>query len=106
MNLFLLILFTTWYCMIGNSLYSQTNDLIFHQNKDKLNFQYHFNVLDSVAFLNKSDTIACCFNSIYFMETNTKINGEISGNYFGKLFFTKNDLLKWHAWYNNKFSIP
>jgi hypothetical protein len=73
------------------------------QMKDSLNIEFdrHFNVLDSAAKSSSGDSIYCCTFSIKFMETNTGVNAHSDGNYIGKLFFIKDDLRKWHEWYNS-----
>jgi len=67
-------------------------------------FVQYFRVLDSAAAEVKSDTIVhCCIGPIAFMEINTKIPASSPGGFTGKMFFTKNDLKRWHEWYDKKF---
>lgn len=64
-------------------------------------FKYHFNVLDSVMVAHVNDSLYYnCTPSINFMENNTKIEASSDGTSLGRLTFTKNDLQKWHEWYN------
>ena len=67
-------------------------------------FEYHFKILDSAVKANPHDTIyACCTPSIKFMEVKTGIEAQTGGTYFGKLNFFKEDLQKWHEWYDKKY---
>lgn len=103
MKFILTILSTASVCMISNSVFSQDRADTLHLKNNKANFEYHLRNLDSAAKTSISDTIICCFNSIYFMERNTKIEGEGPATYFGKLFFTKKALMKWHQWFNKNY---
>jgi len=95
---FVSTVFTT-FCISWNTLFSQNRQDSLNTKKIKSEFNYHFRILDSAAKTALSDTITCCYSSIYFMETYTKINGEAFVTYFGQFYFTKKDLLKWHNWY-------
>jgi hypothetical protein len=67
-------------------------------------FQYHFKVLDSVSKASPKYTFYyCCNPSIKFMEVNTSIEAHSKGTQLGKLGFTKEDLQKWHEWYEKKY---
>src|SRR4051812_618733 len=67
-------------------------------------FEYHFNILDSVVKANPNDTIyACCIPSIKFMEIKTGIEAHSDGTYFGKLYFSKEDLQKWREWWDKMY---
>lgn len=67
-------------------------------------FKYHFRILDSVAKVTTSDTLSNCIASVQFMEKHTSIEASTDGNYFGKLTCTKNDLKRWHEWYQKKYA--
>lgn len=74
------------------------------QSMSDTTFEYHFHILDSASKANPSDSIyACCTQSIKFMEVNTSINAHSDGTLLGKLSFSKDDLQKWHEWYNKKY---
>jgi len=65
-----------------------------------IEFEKHFKILDSVVNKNLQDTIyTCCSESMDFMERTTGIDGHADGTTLGKLFFSKNDFIKWKAWY-------
>lgn len=65
-------------------------------------FQYHFKILDSVSKHPPLDTMYnCCHNSVNFMEENTGISADVDGDYFGATGFKRNDLQKWHQWYDS-----
>lgn len=84
--------------LIGLLLYSSSCTA----NSDST-FEYHFRILDSAAKANPKDTAYhCCTPSIKFMEVNTGIESKADGTLLGKLYFTKEDLDKWHKWYNKK----
>ena len=62
-------------------------------------FNYHFKILDSASNASKNDTIHCCYQSIRFMEAETKITSTAMTTYFGIFSFRKEDLQMWHDWY-------
>lgn len=63
-------------------------------------FKYHFQILDSVVQRSPIDTFYhCCTQSIEFMEEKTEIEPSSPDGFFGRLYFTKIDLEKWHEWY-------
>ena len=67
-------------------------------------FVHYFSILDSAAAEVKSDTIVhCCIGPIAFMETSTKIPASSHGGFTGKMYFTKNDLKRWHEWYDIRY---
>jgi hypothetical protein len=37
------------------------------------------------------------------MEVYTRIIADVESDYFGPTGFTKEDLRKWHVWYNKKY---
>lgn len=64
-------------------------------------FQYHFMILDSAAKTPLTDTMYnCCYNSVNFMEAYTGIEADVEGDYGGATGFKKDDLHKWHQWYD------
>ncbi|OQP59846.1 hypothetical protein A4R26_20895 [Niastella populi] len=64
--------------------------------------RYNFRILDSVANAAPHDTIYyCCIAPIYFMELNTKLQSDAPTTFVGKMYFTRNNLIAWHNWYNN-----
>ena len=63
-------------------------------------FLFHFHILDSASRINDGDTILGYHNSTWFMEEYTKIESEGDKGYEGNISFTKNDLKKWHRWYD------
>lgn len=69
-------------------------------------FDHHFKILDSLSFCTSADTIYTVkhVESVSFMEKNTKIYSSTSGNFYGRLGFTKEDLRMWHEWYEKKYS--
>jgi len=65
-------------------------------------FQYHFKILDSAARYPYQDTMYhCCYDAINFMELYTGIEADVDGDYFGTTGFKKEDLRKWHQWYDS-----
>ena len=108
-----ILLFQTVWLFILVSIFSYQHSIeIIHASKiqpvSKLDssFQYHFHILDSIAGLGYRDQTLRAQESIYFMEEYTQIDGEADGTFFGKLYFTSNDLMKWKTWYEvNKDSI-
>jgi hypothetical protein len=66
-------------------------------------FKYHFSILDSVSIRAVNDTVYKCSASVEFMEENTGIEAGIDGDYIGPLGFLKNDLRKWHEWFDKKY---
>jgi hypothetical protein len=61
---------------------------------------YYFKVLDSIIANNPFDTSILCQKAIKFMENQTGIKASFDGNYFGKMLFTRKDLIVWKEWYN------
>ncbi len=86
---------------------NHSNETIHDQSMQKFNFaskldsqfQYHFHILDSIESIGFKDSSLFSQGSIDFMEEHTRIDGEADGTYFGTLYFTANDLAKWHRWY-------
>jgi hypothetical protein len=105
MKTFVLLILSVFLSIFWTNLFSQESHALANAGKKKKQFNYRFRILDSAANASSSDTIICCSYSIHFMEKNTKIYGEGYITYFGKLFFTKNDLKKWHVWYNKRFHL-
>src|SRR5688572_11002332 len=87
--------------MLSYSCHAQTSiaKTPLSNEKDSL-FRHYFAILDSSANAAKEDTIYhCCIGPISFMETNTKIPSDAPGTFAGKFYFTKSNLIRWHAWY-------
>lgn len=68
------------------------------QNKE---FIYHLNKLDSASMLFEGDTVFCCPSSISFMVKNTQIYVGAPGTYLGYLYFTRQELARWHEYYDS-----
>ena len=69
----------------------------------KRNFEFHFKILDSLTNLSYNDSMVVGgMPSIEFMEEKTNIEAHSDGTSFGKLEFSKNDLHRWHEWYDKK----
>lgn len=67
-------------------------------------FLYHFKILDSAAQLPPKDSCYhCCYSSIQFMEQYTGIEAEVDEDYFGPKGFKKEDLRKWHDWFDREY---
>jgi len=64
-------------------------------------FNKHFHVLDSASKAFSVNQIECCGSSAWFMEVQTRIESEGEKGYVGIMSFTKNDLRKWHQWFDN-----
>jgi hypothetical protein len=65
-----------------------------------------FRILDSAANANPKDTFYnCCYDYVDFLETKTRIIANVDGDYVGPTGFTKNDLRKWHEWYDKKYRM-
>lgn len=60
---------------------------------------YYFKVMDSLVAARPQDTIYGCRYCISFMYQETKIPSSGHITYFGQMEFTKDDLVKWHEWY-------
>lgn len=74
-----------------------------HRIPDSI-FQYHFRILDSAAKSPPRDTMYhCCYNSANFMVENTGIDADVEYDYGGATGFKKEDLVKWHEWYDEKY---
>jgi len=67
-------------------------------------FVYHFRILDSVAQKPPEDSCYhCCYTSIEFMQQYTGIDADVDGDYFGPIGFKKEDLRKWHEWFDRQY---
>ena len=67
-------------------------------------FLYHFRILDSAAQFPPEDTMYhCCHSSVEFMEEFTHIPSDSESDYFGSTGFKREDLQKWHEWYDKKY---
>jgi hypothetical protein len=67
-------------------------------------FLYHFKILDSAARTPLKDTVYHgCGNSVEFMEEYTRIEADVDGDYFGPIGFKKEDLKKWHEWFDKEY---
>ena len=87
-------------------LFSITGVNTYGQKVDKKqSFDSHFKILDSLASTTKGDTIYTgrYVESISFMEKHTKIHSSTSGNFYGRLGFTKENLRMWHEWYDRRY---
>lgn len=95
--------------LMCSSIYcSNTNRKLDSQDSNKAmddtTFKHHFNILDSAAKANPNkDIYACCTPSIKFMEVHTGIGARSDGTLLGKLTFSKEDLRKWHEWYDKNY---
>jgi hypothetical protein len=64
----------------------------------------HFRILDSAARMPAKDAMYhCCLNSVNFMESYTGIEADVESDYFGATGFKKQDLQKWHEWYDKEY---
>jgi hypothetical protein len=89
--------------LIGcNTAFKQTNKNSLKSNiSSDTTFEYHFYILDSARKAYPKDTIySCCTPSINFMEIHTGIEGHSDGTLLGKLSFSKDDLRRWHEWFD------
>lgn len=77
-----------------------SSNKLFERKNEELT--YHLKILDSVMAITAEDSIYCCPQSIIFMEKQTGIDASSDGTTFGKLFFTREDLKKWHVWESDK----
>jgi len=67
-------------------------------------FLYHLRILDSAVRMPAKDTMYHrCYNSIDFMERATGIGANVEGDYAGATGFKKQDLQKWHEWYDKEY---
>lgn len=78
----------------------RSSNIFLKQRSEEL--KHHFEILDSALERTSEDTIHCCPASIIFMEKKTGISASSEGTTFGKFFFTREDLEKWHEWDSNK----
>jgi hypothetical protein len=63
---------------------------------------YYFKIMDSLVLAAPKDSFYECFNCVVFMKRTTQIPSSGNITYFGQFDFTKEDLQKWHAWYNKE----
>ena len=97
----LIILFYFICCNNSHPHAAKQTDLKSIKNMSDSTFEYHFHILDSASAANPLDTICtCCTRSIKFMEVNSGISANSDGTLLGKLSFSKEDLKKWHDWYD------
>lgn len=61
---------------------------------------YYFKIMDSLVSASPHDSLYECLNCIRFMKKETKIPSSGRYTYFGQLEFTKQDLKRWHEWYD------
>ncbi len=104
-SLICLVVFCSFICC-NNNKQQNTNasEIKNTQSMSDTTFEYHFHILDSASKVNAADSIyTCCTQSIKFMEVNTGINAHSDGTLLGKLSFSKEDLQKWHEWYEKKY---
>ncbi len=66
-------------------------------------FLSHFGILDSASKPSTNDTIYCCSPTVEFMELQTGISSSTDRDYAGPLGFLKEDLRKWHEWYDKEY---
>lgn len=72
--------------------------------KDKKTaFIYYLKSMDTIVNKNPSDTSFFCINCVRFMQDETRIQSSGKTGYFGREGFTKEDLQKWHEWYEKKY---
>jgi hypothetical protein len=73
--------------------------------KTKQSFAIYFRILDSLALVTNTDTVYAVksVESVHFMEKHTKIYSSTTGNFYGRLGFTKHNLEQWHEWYRKKY---
>ncbi|HRX92571.1 MAG TPA: hypothetical protein P5158_00560 [Chitinophagaceae bacterium] len=108
-NLFFFIVMVYLYSSCSNdeqrNLPQENKDFesISHFSLDSA-FLHNFQILDSVVKTKPKDTLyQCCYHSIAFMEKNTRIEADVDGDYIGPIGFKKEDLKRWHDWYDKEF---
>ena len=102
MKIFLICI--SFYSLSCNTNQQSNKSIETNMSAGDTTFQYHFNLLDSAAKANPNDTVYhCCTQSIKFMEIKTDIESRSDGTLLGKLSFTKQELQKWHEWYDKKY---
>jgi hypothetical protein len=84
-------------------MYGQVDNYYINTSKKKLERVYYFKIMDSLVAAAPNDTLYGCINCIRFMKAETEIPSSGNITYFGQFDFTKEDLQKWHAWYNKRY---
>ena len=80
-------------------LFMLLSSCILSKKKEEKLLNYHWGILCNEVSLNKNDTIYnCCTQSISILESQTGILSNTHGTFFGKLYFTKRDWIKWEEW--------
>lgn len=63
-------------------------------------FLYNYKILDSISINSILDTSKSCKEAVLLMEKYTSIMATKLDTYFGKILFTRNDLMKWKYWHD------
>lgn len=64
-------------------------------------YVYHLRILDSAVRTVPDTLIHCCSISVDFVEGVSKIEATSNRSFVGRMFFTKQDLEKWHKWFES-----
>lgn len=72
-------------------------------NSKIVKWQYYFKVMDSLVLARSTDSTFACKSGIYFMETETGIISSGETTFFGRFDFTRDDLVKWHEYYDRRY---
>ncbi|HEY9706113.1 MAG TPA: hypothetical protein V6C58_26995, partial [Allocoleopsis sp.] len=87
-----------------NNVKTEQNESLNNENELYNNFNRNFNILDSIVISDPdTDSFTCDGEIIKFMETHTGI--KVDGTYFGKVFFTRENLANWHTWFKNELIL-
>lgn len=95
MNIIKLLLTNALAVALSTSVHSQLKSL---SKADIVMFKYHFEVLDSLSDISKTDTIFCR-SSVTYMMKNTGIDSSMDGTYLGTFYCTRQDIIRWHSWF-------
>lgn len=79
-------------------------DKAYIDSKSKtVKWQYYLKVMDSLVLARSNDSTFVCKSGIYFMETETGIISSGETTFFGRFNFTRDDLVKWHEYYDRRY---
>lgn len=85
-------------------MYGQVDNYYISTPRKSIERAYYFRIMDSLVAVAPNDTLYECLNCVRFMKDETGIPSTGKVTYFGQFDFTKEDLRKWHDWYDKKYN--